>query len=313
MQSKIEIGVVMRCSLLDTIFISEKRKDLLLFLKEGAKTKEEIREHFKFPWKSMIPQIKKLLEWNLVIYENDIYSLTPTGEAIVENMQNLLMSLSIHQDNLDYWSDHDLSPIPREMLYRIGELEECEVLEPDLPSIFEQQEEILKRISGSRKISTFISVYHPSYFLPFSSYLEKGVEVNVIVTEQVYSILQDDMRADSENISGENPFSFSMKKEYEKEMEALFKSDSSHIFTYREDIRPVSITVTDKLLSFSLMDRNGRYTNRIIVSSRPSALKWGEDLFKYYMDRSERLENKSAANKVSGETKGKRRSLNIET
>jgi predicted transcriptional regulator len=303
----------MKCSLLDTIFISEKRKGLLLFLKEGAKTKEDIREHFNFPWKSMIPQIKKLLEWNLVTYENEIYSLTPTGEAIVENMQNLLMSLNIHQDNLDYWSDHDLSPIPREMLYRIGELEECEVLEPNLPSIFEQQEEILKRINGSRRISTFISVYHPSYFLPFSSYLEKGVEVNVIVTEQVYDILQNDMRADSENIHSGNPLSLSMKKEYEKEIEALFRSNGSHIFIYREDIRPVSITVTDKLLSFSLMDRNGRYTNRIIVSTRPSALKWGEDLFKYYMDRSEGLEKQSAVNKYPVKPKEKRGTLNIET
>ncbi|MDI3539717.1 MAG: hypothetical protein PWQ52_840 [Methanolobus sp.] len=279
----------MRCSLLDTIFLSEKRKDLLLFLKDGSKTKEEIREHFAFPWKSMIPQIKKLLDWNLVVYENDTYSLTPTGEAIVENMQNLLMSLNIHEGNLEYWSDHDLSPIPRELLYRIGDLEQCEVLEPDLPSIFEQQEEILRRINGSNRISTFISVYHPSYFLPFSSYLERGIELNVIMTEQVYDILQDDMRTDTGSSHDQNPLSASLKKEYEKEIGALLSNGGSHVLIYRKDVRPVSITVTDRVLSFSLSDRNGRYTNRIIVSSTPRALKWGEDLFKYYMDRSETL------------------------
>ncbi|MDP2216186.1 MAG: winged helix-turn-helix domain-containing protein [Methanolobus sp.] len=287
----------MRCSLLDTIFLSEKRKDLLLFLKEGGKTKEEIRENFDFPWKSMIPQIKKLLEWNLLTYENDIYSLTPTGEAIVENMQNLLMSLNVHEEKLEYWSDHDLSPIPRELLYRIGELEQSEVLEPNIPSIFEQQDEILKRISGSSRISAFISVYHPSYFLPFSSYLEKGIKVSVIMTEQVYDILKDDMIRDSGDLPSENPLSLSMRKDYEKEIEALFKNGSSHIFIYREDIRPVSIIVTDRLLSLSLMDRNGRYTNRIIVSSRPRALQWGEELFQYYMDRSEGLDKQSLAKK----------------
>lgn len=279
----------MRCSLLDTIFLSEKRKDLLLFLKDGSKTKEEIREHFDFPWKSMIPQIKKLLDWNLVIYENDAYSLTPTGEAIVENMQNLLMSLNIHEGNLEYWSDHDLSPIPRELLYRIGDLEQCEVLEPDLPSIFEQQEEILRRINGSSRISTFISVYHPSYFLPFSTYLERGIELNVIMTEQVYDILRDDMRTGTGSSHDQNPLSASMKKEYEKEIEALFNNGSSHVFIYRRDVRPVSIIVTDRVLSFSLSDRNGRYTNRIIISATPRALKWGEDLFRHYMDRSEAL------------------------
>jgi predicted transcriptional regulator len=86
-----------------------------------------------------------------------------------------------------------------------------------------------------------------------------------------------------------------MRKDYEKEIEALFKNGSSHIFIYREDIRPVSIIVTDRLLSLSLMDRNGRYTNRIIVSSRPRALQWGEELFQYYMDRSESLDKQSLA------------------
>jgi len=61
-------GAGNKSSLLDTIFLPEKRKNLLLFLKEeGPKSSEEIKSVFDFPWKSMIPQIRKLMDWDLVV------------------------------------------------------------------------------------------------------------------------------------------------------------------------------------------------------------------------------------------------------
>ncbi|MDW7733045.1 MAG: winged helix-turn-helix domain-containing protein [Methanolobus sp.] len=240
----------------------------------------------------MIPQVKKLLEWNLVSYDRDLYTLTPTGEAIVENMEKLLMSLNVHESNMDYWTDHDLSPIPRELLHRIGELGACEVLEPNLPSIFEQQEEMIKRIDGSNHISTFISIYHPSHLLPYSSFLEQGVDMSVILTEQVYNILKGDTHSEIAAPYNENSLSQSLKREYEREIGTLFKNGNSHISIYRQPVRPVSITVSDQCMSFSLLDKNGRYTNRIILSSEPTAIEWGEELFQYYKNRSERLNGK---------------------
>ncbi|WP_406658029.1 winged helix-turn-helix domain-containing protein [Methanolobus sp. ZRKC2] len=237
----------------------------------------------------MIPQVKKLLEWNLIIYEGDKYALTPTGEAIVENMEKLLMSLSVHEKNMDYWTDHDLSPIPKELLFRIGELGTCEILEPNLPSIFEQEEEMLKRIDGSSRISTFISIYHPSYLLPYSSFLEQGVDVKVIMTEEVYNLLKEDIHSEITEPCNENPLSQSLKREYEKEIEILLEEGSSHISICKQDVKPVSITVSDLFMSFSLLDKNGRYTNRIILSSESKAIEWGEELFQYYKDRSESL------------------------
>lgn len=260
-----------------------------MLLKKGPKTKEEIKDFFDFPWKSMIPQLKKLLEWNLLSYNKDSYALTPTGEAIVDNMEKLLMSLDVHENNMDYWIDHDLSPIPKELLYRIGELGECEVLEPNLPSIFEQQEEMLKRINGSSHISTFISIYHPSYLLPYSSFLDQGVDVSVIMTDQVYNIFKDDTHSQIDGPFSENSLSQSLKKEYEKEIGILLNGGNSDISIYKDRTKPVSITVSDQCMSFSLLDKNGRCTNRIILSSEPTAIKWGEELFNYYKSRSEIL------------------------
>lgn len=63
MKSKAHTRVETRLSLLDTIFLSEKRKNLLLLLKEeGPKSGEDIKNVFDFPWKSITPQLKKLVD-----------------------------------------------------------------------------------------------------------------------------------------------------------------------------------------------------------------------------------------------------------
>ena len=87
----------MRSSLIDTLFLSEKRKDLLLFLKDGTKSSEDIKEAFDFPWKSMIPQIRKLAEWELINYDKGTCSLTSMGAIIAHNMESLLMTLNVHE------------------------------------------------------------------------------------------------------------------------------------------------------------------------------------------------------------------------
>lgn len=63
MKSKAHTRVETRSSLLDTLFLSEKRKNLLLLLKEeGPKNSEDIKDVLDFPWKSITPQIKKLTD-----------------------------------------------------------------------------------------------------------------------------------------------------------------------------------------------------------------------------------------------------------
>ncbi|WP_406660971.1 winged helix-turn-helix domain-containing protein [Methanolobus sp. ZRKC3] len=279
----------MQSSLLDTLFLSEKRKDLLLFLKDGAKNTDEIKAAFDFPWKSMIPQIKKLDEWELVTYKKGNCSLTTMGEVIVENMDRFLMTLKAHEYYGKYWLEHDLKSIPKELLYRIGELGHCEVLEPNLPNVFEQQEEMLTRIDGSDRIMVFISIYHPAQLLIFSDMMERGTKLDMIITEEVYRIIKGEIRSDITILQSDNPIFISLKEEYEREMDLFFKDKRSNVFIYRENVKPLAITVTDRSFSLALLEKNGRYNNCMITSSEPAAISWGEELFNYYKNMSDRL------------------------
>lgn len=279
----------MRSSLIDTLFLSEKRKDLLLFLKNGTKNSEEIKKAFDYPWKSMIPQINKLVEWDLINYDKSTCTLTAMGNIIVHNMESLLMTLNVHERYGDYWLKHDLSPIPQELLYRIGELGECEILETAIPDIFEQDKEILINIKGSDRIMAFVSVHHPTQLMIYSELMEKGTEIDLIMTEEVYGIVRKEILSETDSLQIENPVFMSLKKEYDKEIENLFSDLRSNIFVHKGNSAPLNLIVTDSFFSLALLDNAGKYNNSMITSSEMSAVLWGKELFEHYMERAEKL------------------------
>ncbi|HII02019.1 TPA: hypothetical protein HA351_10360 [Methanosarcinaceae archaeon] len=66
----------MKSGLIDTLFLFDKRMNVLLFLASGQKSSEDIKRALDFPWKSMIPQINKLVKTGLVAKEGDMYRLS---------------------------------------------------------------------------------------------------------------------------------------------------------------------------------------------------------------------------------------------
>jgi len=64
-------------ALIDLIFLSQKRKDLLLLLKNGGKPIEDIVKGLNVNPTGMLPQIKKLKDEHLVFQEEKEYRLMP--------------------------------------------------------------------------------------------------------------------------------------------------------------------------------------------------------------------------------------------
>ena len=106
----------MKSCLVDTIFLSDKRKNLLLLLLEGPQTSDDIKDKLNVNWGAMIPQIKKLEEWDLIASKDRVYSLTDMGHAIANNSKKLLNLLCVYENNNKYWATHDLSRIPKNLL-----------------------------------------------------------------------------------------------------------------------------------------------------------------------------------------------------
>lgn len=290
MKSKAHIKVETKSSLLDTIFLSEKRKDLLLLLKEeGPKNSESIKSSFDFPWKSITPQIKKLIDWGLVLENDGTYSLSDMGTVIAFNMQFFLNTLSIYEENLDFWSDHDLSSIPSHLLVRVGELGKVTIVERNLSNIFLIPEEITKNLADSKRFMSFVSVFHPSSPFLYFEYLEKGIEATAIVTKPIFEILQTEYSSDVPLIKTNNLILNRALIEYKQEIKHILSSKASHFLVYEGDLKPMSMILTDNVFLLSLLDKKGRLTTKFLIASEPQALKWGEELFMYYKERSKSL------------------------
>lgn len=277
-------------SLLDAIFLSEKRKNLLLLLKEeGPKSSDEIKNAFDFPWKSMIPQIKKLVDMGLVIQTDGVYSLSEMGTVIATNVKFLLNTLKIYEENRDFWSEHDLSSIPFYLLTRIGELGQCKILKSDLSHMFKVQEDIVKCMLGSSQIMVFISAIHPAYHLLCLEFLKKGFEVTIILTESGFESIQNECLPQSTTSFSDSSVLKLDLPEYKKEVQFFLDCENSHFFVSDGEKKPMMLVVTDKIFALSLLDKNNRIDRNYIVSFEPGALKWGEELFAYYKQNSRQI------------------------
>ncbi|HII78870.1 MAG TPA: winged helix-turn-helix domain-containing protein [Methanosarcina sp.] len=259
----------MNSPLLELIFLSEKRKDLLLFLKEGPKNIEEIKKHLNTSAVAILPQIKKLREDFLVFKTEDSYILSPLGIAVVERMRAMTGLLNVFGNHYEFWASHAVECIPASLRSRIGDLEKCTFSEPpDWTRLFEPHREFVEKLTISGRINGISSIFHPLYPSLFLSFAKKGVDVSLLVTPPVYERI---------------------KVEYRTDLGEFLNLDNTCFYVCNENIE-FSHVVTDKFLSLSLPFSNGAYDHaQDIMCFTPIGLKWGEDLFAYYRDRSEKI------------------------
>jgi predicted transcriptional regulator len=80
-----------------------------------------------------------------------------------------------------------------------------------------------------------------------------------------------------------------IKKEYAEILLSGLQYTNARLWVYKKDLRFSSI-ITDNFLSLGLFSENEIFdSKRDLVSSDPSSVKWGEDLFAYYMNKSSRV------------------------
>ena len=229
----------MNIQLLELIFLSEQRKDLLLFLKEGPKTIAEIKMHLDVGSVAILPQLKKLRESSLVIKEGDVYSLSPLGIAVVGTMQPIVDLLSVFENRYDYWANHAVDgAYPTPLRKRIGELSKGTFSESlDRTRLFEPHREFIENLKISKKISGIASIFHPMYPPLFLKFAKMGMDVSLLVTLPVYE---------------------RTKEEFTAELREFVKLENASFYVCSKKIE-LSHVVTDKFLSLSLPLSDGSF------------------------------------------------------
>jgi len=258
----------MKHCLLNLILFSGRRKDILLLLKEKPRDIDEIKELLNVNASSIQLHVKKMKDSGLITQKNKMYRLSEIGEIIVENMQPLLSMTELLGENTEYWLSHDLSSIPEFLLERIDELGHCELLEPDTGHLFETPEVIRDSILSSKEVLTFTAYSHPQAPLIYTELAEKGVEIILCMTESVAQRLFLNNRIEAEKLS---------------------RAGNSRLFISREPTAIPSLIVTDRLVVFKLFENNGKLRDQLVLSFEKRAIYWGKELFRYYIEAAEPL------------------------
>ncbi|AYK14210.1 MAG: winged helix-turn-helix domain-containing protein [Methanosarcina flavescens] len=259
----------MQLELLELIFLSNRRKQLLLFLKDGPKNMDEIKGALDVTSTAILPQIKKLKEKSLVVQEEKSYRLSLIGKVLVEKMQPLVNIVDVFEDNFDYWAERDLQGIPPAFRKRLGELKKSKLIQPDLDRMFELDPEIVENISKSTRILECIAYFDPSLISICQELAKDGVEFSFLMSEPVFQRYSVD---------------------YLEDFRSMLSLENTKFFLYSGELRIANLTVTDRFVMISLFPKNQKHFDReSLISYDPSALKFGDELFDELLRNSTRI------------------------
>jgi predicted transcriptional regulator len=258
----------MELQLIDTIFFSDKRKNLLLLLKDGPKTIEEIKIGLEVSSSPIMAQIRILLKEGLLVQNRDSYELSIKGKLIVPKMEPLLSTFRVFDENHNYWARQDLRILPPHLLDRIGELGSCKEFLPERTHIFDYPPEIMDPLYRSKTVMEVSSFFRPGYPGLYLDLAKRGIQVSLVLERPIYEKLISDYRADAEE---------------------FINMENARLFVCDHKIELASSIVTDRFISLSMISKEGRYYNHEMMSFEKSALAWGQELFNYYMDMSEQI------------------------
>lgn len=255
--------------LVDLLFLSEKRKNILLLLMEGPKNIETMREILKANATSIQPQLKKLKEQHLITQEKDLYVLTGIGRIVVEKMEPLLNTLDLLEENVEYWANRDMNAIPPQLLSRINELGKCITAEPEIDHMFELIPLFVENMKKAKRARALLSYFHPlfpSYYLDLA---QKGVRISLLFPETILKRWVEDYRAETEE---------------------LLSLENTELFTFKENEKVPSLVVTDNFMAMALFPKAAVFDRKYVMSFEPGARVWGEEYIDHFRKLSTRIE-----------------------
>jgi predicted transcriptional regulator len=257
-----------KIGLTELVFRSEKRRNLLLFLKDRPRYIDEIQDHLCVDPVSILPQLKKLKDRKLVIQKDHAYELSIMGKAIVDKMPPLLDTLEVLEDNFDYWSRRNLEGLPKVLRRRIGELKNCKLICPDLSHMFELNPEFVENFLRSKQVLGFSSYFHPSLISLYLELAKKEAEISLMLTGAVLQRFKTDYRDD---------------------LQTLIEFEHVNLSLFPKDPKLAGFTVTDRFFLLTILPEIKFFETESLFSFDPEALKWGTDLFSHLQKEAVRV------------------------
>ena len=254
--------------LLSVLTGSGIRKDILIYLLEGPKSRSELSSHVDVTSPQLSSSIKELTDYDLIQADGRQYRLTHWGRIIVGQFKTLVHTIDLYEEHKDFWKYRTLSFLPDELFNRIGEIGNCWITEDTTINPDETLKEIGRVVNDAEYLYGVSSLYMNELVNIFSGQMGKKTKFNIAITESIYN----------KTMSVHPAMMSTVKRMLDIDLYVI------------KDGNVPCVIVTDKHLILSPFFEQGKVALRSnLVSSDESALRWGKDLITYYLTNARKL------------------------
>lgn len=252
----------MKKPLLDVMFASEKRKEILLLLKDGPVGMETILRSMQTTRQALLPQIRVLEDHQLVTHSDDSYALTKIGKLLVDAMVPLIERIETLDVDIDYWGTHSLEFIPPHLLNRIEEIGKCKIKNPSIPEIYDLPQGFEEESKKSKAVFGLTTVFHPNFSSVYKGLTDNGVVVSTIISKELFE---------------------NLRKNRYNDFKKLIESDKVNLLVYSKPVRTVFFAMNDFSTIYNILTKDGEVDHYIVRCHNQKAIDWSKDLFEHYL------------------------------
>ncbi|WMW22962.1 winged helix-turn-helix domain-containing protein [Methanolobus mangrovi] len=253
----------MKKTLLDVVFRSDKRKNVLLLLQNEPQEMEILLNSLGTTRQALLPQMRILEDHYLVSHYDDAYELTTIGKLVVNEMVPLLGTTDVFDEGIDYWGTRNLDFIPPYLLEKIGELKDCEIIHPPLTELYSIHKSLNPEYKVSSTVYVITTILYPGFNSIFTEMLESNVTIYYIVSQELLN---------------------KIRTEYRTEFVHFIKNKSFKMYVYNKKMKFLYFTFDSVHSLISMLKSNGEFDNRFVLCKGQSAVDWTKELFEYYLE-----------------------------
>ena len=249
-----------------SILSSVMKTKLLLSLYNNKKRLNALRVDLKKPSAPILQGLKELEKNNLINKFDKYYFLSSTGHILTVNLLQLIDKWYSIERNIDFWRNHDISPIPQEYLEEIAIFKNAENIVSDENNLTKPLNEYLKLISNANRLKIILPIFSKAHLDAIIHSLDNNCSIELIVDENIFESIAN-------KIDGKKLFKNLKNNEKRKNLKIWIVKENLKLF----------FTICEDFLSLSLFFEDGEYNNgSILVDKSEKGVNWGLKLFNHY-------------------------------
>ena len=242
--------------------MTSRAMDVLKTLSKEPKTRKELSRELGLSPSSLSQIIRKLENFGCIGEVEGVWTLELKGKLVLKMYEAVSRYESLF-DSVDL-NEYYVEDIPEHLIDRFFELSGVRVVNAFDRTIFKPHMLVIRDILESEKVSGYSAMLYPEYAEVFIKIAEKGVEVEAIVSEAVFT---------------------KVKQEFSEDLQKFLSFDNVTLLVADNYAFSSILTTKSFFMSFFFKNRTLDYTRFYAWNDR-DGLRWGNELFEYIRENS---------------------------